>query len=113
MSEWEMYMPKYLVMASYSVEGTKGVLADGGTGRREAIKRELQSCGGTLEWMYFAFGEHDLYVVVDMPDNVSMAATSIAARASGAVHSKAVPLLSPEDLDAAAKKQVDYRPPGA
>ncbi|QKV90645.1 GYD domain-containing protein [Streptomyces sp. NA02950] len=106
-------MPKYLVTASYSADGAKGLLADGGTGRREAVKREIQSCGGTLEWMYFAFGEHDLYVVVDIPDNVSMAAISIVARSSGAVHSKAVPLLSPEDLDAATKKQVDYRPPGA
>ncbi|MBL1100596.1 GYD domain-containing protein [Streptomyces coffeae] len=105
-------MPKYLVTVSYSVSGTKGLLADGGTGRREAVRRELQSCGGTLESMYFAFGEHDLYAVVDMPDNVSMAATSITARASGAVYSKAVPLLSPEDLDAATKMQVDYRPPG-
>ncbi|MFE7774587.1 GYD domain-containing protein [Streptomyces sp. NPDC057445] len=106
-------MPKYLIQASYTAEGTRGLVAEGGTGRKEAVERTLRSCGGTLEWMYFAFGDDDLYVVVDMPDDVSMAATSIAVRATGAVTSRAVPLLSPEDIDAAVRKTVDFRAPGA
>ncbi|MEU3301885.1 MULTISPECIES: GYD domain-containing protein [unclassified Streptomyces] len=106
-------MPKYLIQASYSAEGTKGLLTEGGTGRREAVVRTLASCGGTLEWMYFAFGDDDLYIVADMPDDVSMAATSIAVRATGAIRSRAVPLLSPEDIDAATRKAVDFRAPGA
>ncbi|MEU2434427.1 GYD domain-containing protein [Streptomyces sp. NPDC007861] len=105
-------MPKYLVQASYTAEGTKGLLAEGGTGRRQAVERVLGSCGGTLEWMYFAFGDDDLYCVVDMPDDVSMIATAMAVRATGAVRSKAVPLISPEDIDAAARKSVDFRAPG-
>ncbi|MER7000276.1 GYD domain-containing protein [Streptomyces sp. NPDC000410] len=105
-------MPKYLVQASYTADGTKGLLAEGGTGRREAVEKVLRSCGGTLEWMYFAFGDNDVYIVADMPDDVSMAATAIAVRATGAVQSKATPLISPEDIDAATKKSVEFRAPG-
>ncbi|GAA3375875.1 hypothetical protein GCM10020367_45370 [Streptomyces sannanensis] len=106
-------MPKYLVQASYTAEGTKGLLAEGGTGRRSAVQENVTSCGGTLETMYFALGEDDLYCVIDMPDDVSMVATAMAVRATGAVMSKAVPLLTPEEIDAAAKKSVRFRAPGA
>ncbi|MFJ9411205.1 GYD domain-containing protein [Streptomyces sp. NPDC101393] len=106
-------MPKYLVRASYTTEGTKGLLAEGGSGRKEAVEQVLRSCGGTLDWMYFAMGEDDLYLVLDMPDEVAMVATSMAVRATGAVQSTAVPLLSVADIDAAARKVVDFRPPGA
>lgn len=106
-------MPKYLVQGSYTTEGTKGVLAEGGTGRREAVERVLGSCGGTLESMYFAFGDDDFYIVVDVPDDVSMAATAMAVQATGAVTSRAVPLLRPEDIDEAVRKAVDFRAPGS
>ncbi|MEV0084820.1 GYD domain-containing protein [Saccharopolyspora sp. NPDC050642] len=106
-------MPKYLVQGSYTAGGTKGVLAEGGTGRREAVERVVGSCGGTLESFYFAFGADDVYIVVDMPDDVSMVAMAMAVRAAGAVTSRVVPLLRPEDVDEAARKTVDYRAPGA
>ncbi|MEE1757118.1 GYD domain-containing protein [Streptomyces sp. SP18CS02] len=106
-------MPKYLVQASYTAQGTKGLLAEGGSGRRAAVENVVKSCGGTLEWMYFAFGDDDLYCVIDMPDDVSMLATAITVRATGAVESRAIPLVSPEDIDEAARKSVDFRPPGA
>ncbi|MEU6266653.1 GYD domain-containing protein [Saccharopolyspora shandongensis] len=106
-------MPKYLVQGNYTANGTKGVLAEGGTGRREAVDRVAGSCGGTLESMYFAFGADDFHIVVDMPDDASMAAMAMAVRAAGAVMSRVVPLLSPEDLDEATRKTVDYRAPGA
>jgi uncharacterized protein with GYD domain len=106
-------MPKYLVRASYTAEGTKGLLAEGGSGRKEAVEQVLGSCGGSLEWMSFAMGGDDLYLVVDMPDEVAMVATAMAVRATGAVQSTAVPLLSVADIDAAARKLVDFRPPGA
>ncbi|MEU2158977.1 GYD domain-containing protein [Streptomyces sp. NPDC019396] len=105
-------MPKYLIQSSYTAEGTRGLMAEGGTGRKEAVERVLRSCGGTLEWMYYAIGSDDLYVVADMPDEASLVATSMAARATGAVTSRAVPLLSPEDMDAAVRKTVDFRAPG-
>ncbi|MFF4699732.1 GYD domain-containing protein [Streptomyces chattanoogensis] len=108
----ESGMPKYLIQANYTAQGTKGLLSEGGSGRRAAVERVVGSCGGTLESMYFAYGDTDLYCIVDFPDHLSMAAVSMAVRASGAVESKATPLLTVEEIDAAAKQDVAFRPPG-
>lgn len=105
-------MPKYLVMASYTAEGAKGVLKDGGTRRRQAAEAALKSAGGRMEAFYFAFGENDAYVIIDAPDNATVAAASLAISASGAVHTRTVVLLTAEELDQAAKKNVAYTPPG-
>ncbi|MGW1893263.1 GYD domain-containing protein [Streptomyces sp. NPDC002004] len=106
-------MPKYLIEATYTAEGAKGLVAEGGTGRRAAVERVLRSCGGSLEAMYFAYGDTDLYCIVDFPDHVSMAAVAMTVRASGALQSRTVPLLSVDDIDEAAKKKIDFRPPGS
>jgi uncharacterized protein with GYD domain len=105
-------MPKYLIAASYTASGAAGLLKDGGTARRTAAEQALKSAGGKLEAFYFAFGEHDAYVIVDAPDNASVAAASVAINASGAVQSKTVVLLTAEEMDAATKKSVTYRKPG-
>lgn len=105
-------MPKYLISASYSAEGTKGLLKGGGTARRAAATQAVQSVEGKVEAFYYAFGEHDAYVIVDAPDNVSAAAVSMAVNATGAVRIKTTPLLTPEEMDQAAKKQIRYTPPG-
>ncbi|WP_042380394.1 GYD domain-containing protein [Streptacidiphilus melanogenes] len=104
-------MPKYLVQGSYTAEGAKGLLVEGGSGRREAVQQVVASCGGTLESMHFAYGDDDLYIVVDFPDHLSMAAVAMTVRASGAVRSRAIPLLTVEEVDEAAKRAVDFRPP--
>lgn len=106
-------MAKYLVQASYTAEGVKGLLKEGGSGRRAAVEKLAGGLGGSVESMYWAFGEDDVYVTVDLPDNVSAAAVSLAVSAAGAVRAKTAVLLTAEDIDAAAKKTVDYRPPGA
>jgi uncharacterized protein with GYD domain len=106
-------MPKYLWEVRYNAEGTKGLIKDGGSKRRAAAKQAVESVGGKLEAFYFAFGDCDAYVLVDGPDNISAAAGSLAVNASGAVTIKTVPLLTAEEMDAAAKKTVSYRPPGA
>ena len=106
-------MPKYLVEASYTVEGTKGLLKDGGSKRRAAAEAAIKSLGGRLEAFYFAFGATDVFAIVEMPDNVSAAAVSLAITASGAVTLKTTVLLTPEEMDQATKKTVSYRPPGA
>lgn len=105
-------MPKYLVMASYTAEGAKGVLKDGGTKRRQAADAAIKSAGGRIEAFYFAFGQNDAYVIVDAPDNATVAAASLAINASGAVRTQTVALLTPEEIDQAAKKSVAYTPPG-
>lgn len=105
-------MPKFLIEASYTLEGVRGVQSEGGSGRRDAIAKVAESVGGRLESFYFAFGDRDAYVVVDLPDNESAAAIALTANAAGGATVRTVPLLTPEEVDAAAKRSVDYRPPG-
>ena len=105
-------MPKYLFHGSYTQEGLKGFLKEGGSKRREATKQLVESVGGALEAYYFAFGDYDFYLIAEVPDNVSAAAGSLIANASGAVKVKTVVLLTPEEDDQVAKTTVEYRPPG-
>jgi uncharacterized protein with GYD domain len=105
-------MPKYLFEARYTAEGAKGLAREGGTGRRDAVAKMMEGLGGTLEAFYYAFGDVDLYFIVDMPDNVSVAATALAVNQAGGATLKTVVLLTPEDMDKAGKKSVAYRPPG-
>jgi uncharacterized protein with GYD domain len=105
-------MPKYLFRASYTTEGTKGLLKDGGSKRRAAVEELTKGLGGKLEAFYYAFGETDVFGIVDVPDNVTVAAVSLAVNASGAVNVSFTVLITPEEMDQAAKKTVNYRPPG-
>jgi uncharacterized protein with GYD domain len=105
-------MAKYLIAASYTAEGAKGLLKESGTKRRQAAEQAIKSAGGTMEGFYFAFGDNDAYVIVDAPDHASIAAASVSINASGAVRSKTVVLLTPEEIDQAIKKTVTYRAPG-
>jgi uncharacterized protein with GYD domain len=105
-------MPKFLVNASYTGEGLKGLLKDGGTGRRAAIEAAVKSLGGKLEAMYFAFGKHDVVTIVDVPDNVTAAAMALAVNAGGGAMTQTTPLLTPEEVDQAVKKTVQYKAPG-
>ncbi|XHM62478.1 GYD domain-containing protein [Streptomyces nigra] len=84
-------MPKFLIQATYTPEGTKGLLKEGASSRRTAVEQAVASLGGTVETMYFAFGEHDIIVIVDFPDPVAMAAVSLRVKASGALRTQATP----------------------
>ena len=107
-------MPKYMIEAAYSPDGLKGVIAKGGSSRRDAIQTMAEGLGGSVDALYFAFGDSDVFVVIDMPDNVSVAAVMMTVSASGALaNAKTTVLLTPEDVDAAAEKSVDYSPPGS
>ena len=104
-------MPRFLFEASYTVEGVRGLRRQGGTGRREAVARAAQSVGGRLEHFYFAFGDHDAYAVADLPDNESAAALALVVSEAGGASVRTIVLLTPEDLDAAAKHTVEYESP--
>ena len=106
-------MPKFLITGSYTAEGAKGLMKEGGSSRRAAVQKALDAVGGKLEAFYFAFGKDDAYVIVDVPDNASIIAVSLAVNASGVVRVSTTPLISPDDLDAASKKSIGYRAPGA
>jgi uncharacterized protein with GYD domain len=105
-------VPKYMFEARYSPEGAIGLAKEGGTGRRDAVKKHLDEIGGKLESMYFAFGDVDCFVIVDLPDNVSAAALSLAVNESGLIASKGIVLLTPEEMDQASKKKLHFRGPG-
>ena len=105
-------MSKYLFQVNYVGEGVKGLLKEGGSSRRAATEKMVQSMGGKIEAYYFCFGEHDCYVIADLPDNATAAAVALTVSASGAVVTKTIVLMTPEELDSAVKKSPSYRPPG-
>jgi uncharacterized protein with GYD domain len=107
-------MAKYLFEANYTQEGLKGVASAGGSARRDAIESMISALGGTVEAFYFAQGESDVVLILDLPDNKTVAAISLATGGAGAItNMKTRALLTPEEIDEAAKTAVDYRPPGS
>ncbi len=100
-------------MATYGPEGAPGLQQEGGSGRRAAVQKALESIGGKVESFYFAYGDKDAYVICDVPDATSGLAVSLAVNASGNVRVSTVPLITVEEMDAVAKKSVSYRAPGA
>jgi uncharacterized protein with GYD domain len=106
-------MAKFLIQGSYTAEGAKGLIKEGGTGRKAAIQKALEGLGGKLDSFYYAFGADDVIVICDMPDTISGLALSLAVNASGTIRISTTPLLSVEDVDAACKKTVSYRPAGS
>ena len=107
-------MPKYLISASYSSDGVKGLLAEGGTKRRETIQKLVTGMGGKMESFYYAFGSDDAYVIVDLPDHATMTALSLGVASSGSISKvNTTVLITPEEVDEATQKTVNYTPPGA
>jgi uncharacterized protein with GYD domain len=104
-------MPKYLLEVNYTLEGTKGLVAQGGTARKAAATAAAESVGGSVDAFYFAFGGTDVFVVADLPDNSAAAALALAVTASGGASAKTVVLLTPEEIDAATNATVSYTPP--
>jgi uncharacterized protein with GYD domain len=105
-------MAKYLLEASYTAEGTRGVVKKGGTRRRELVEEMVKKLDGRVEAFYYAFGPADVYVIIDVPDAVSAAAISLAINQSGAAQVRTHVLLTPEEIDKATKRSVGYRAPG-
>jgi uncharacterized protein with GYD domain len=106
-------MAKYMIRASYTADGTKGLLKEGGSSRRATVQKMVSSLGGKLEAFYYAFGDSDVYAIIDIPDAASAAALSLAINASGSVQLSTIPLLTPEEIDTASKKSVGYLAPGS
>ena len=106
-------MSKYLVVASYSSDGVKGLMQEGGSARSAAAAAAIESVGGSLDCMYYAFGDDDVVGICDMPDSASAAAVSMMINSTGAVSLKLTPLITVEEVDAAAALTPAYRPPGS
>ena len=105
-------MPKYLLQASYTADGVKGLIKDGGTKRAAAARSLVESLGGKLDAIYFAFGDTDVVAIADLPDNAAAASASLTIAGSGALQSRITPLLTAEEIDQAVRKSGTYTPPG-
>lgn len=106
-------MAKYLVIGSYTAEGAAGLLKEGGSGRIEAARRVVESVGGTLESLYWGFGSDDFYATVELPSHAAATAASLKISSSGSSRVRTIPLMTADDIDAAAKLSPSFRPPGA
>jgi uncharacterized protein with GYD domain len=106
-------MPKYMFKVSYSVDGMRGVVKEGGANRAGFIEKLAAGMGGQLESFHFAFGDTDVFAITDLPDDTTAAALAIAVGASGAGSIETVKLLTPEEIDAARGIDTGYRAPGA
>jgi uncharacterized protein with GYD domain len=108
----ETQMPKFMLKINYTVDGAKGVIKDGGSARRAVAQKAAESVGGRVEAFYFAFGDTDAYVIGDFPDAASAAAIAMTVSASGGASAQTVVLLTPEEMDGAARKSPMYTAPG-
>ena len=106
-------MAKFLTRGSYTTNGIKGVLKEGGTKRVQAAKQLIEGLGGKVEAFYFCFGDDDFIIIAEGPDNIGTIAGSMIANATGAVKVKTTILITPEEMDKATKMTAEYRPPGA
>ncbi len=105
-------MPKYLIEASYTADGLKGLQKDKASGRKAAVTKAVEALGGKLEGFYFALGERDVIGIVDLPDAITAASFSLAASATGLVRTKTTALLTVDEVDRALQKGVAYEAPG-
>ena len=106
-------MPKYLIEASYTAEGLRGLIKDKASGRKLAVSKAVEGLEGKVEAVYYALGEYDVFVIADLPDAVTAAALSLTVSATGLVRTKTTALLTVEETDRALTKKFNYRGPGA
>lgn len=102
---------KFLINASYSAEGAKGVLQSGsGTKRKQMTEAMINDLGGTMESFYYATN-CDAYVTCDLPNAAAAAAIALAIKASGLGSITVTLLLETEEVDKATQMDVKYRHP--
>ena len=106
-------MSKYLARSTFTPQALQALRAEGATSRLTAANALAVSVGGTLECYYFAFGEDDAIVILDLPDDHAALAASLAANESGDVRVTVTKLLTAHDFDEALTRGAEYRPPGS
>ena len=107
-------MARYMVQFSYSSEAVSDLIKNP-QDRAATVRAMIEGWGGRLESFYFTFGDYDGVAIVEAPDNVTMAAVSMAVTSSGAFNTfKTTVLISMDDAMEAMRKAgtLGYRPPG-
>jgi uncharacterized protein with GYD domain len=105
-------MPKFLIKASYTAAGLKGLQKDKASGREKAISAACAAVGGKLDALYYALGDDDVFAIVDVPSHAHVSSLCISVGASGMASTRTVPLLTVAEMDKALGESVSYRPPG-
>ena len=106
-------MPKYMISANYTPQGMEGVRAAGAKSRLDAVTTMLEGMGGKLESFHFAFGDTDVFAIVEAPDDEAVTAVAIAINSSGATTIRTTKLLTVEQVDEAIGRSVKYQAPGS
>ncbi|MDB5410351.1 MAG: hypothetical protein JWL84_5263 [Rhodospirillales bacterium] len=106
-------MPKYLVQASYTADGLKGLQKEGAASRVQSANKVAEALGGKCDGFYWAFGDHDVIAIFDLPSASDAAALAFAVSASGVIRTKTTQMLTASEADEALKKSVNFRPPGS
>lgn len=104
---------KYLLRGSYTVDGVRGLFKEGGTSRRQHFEQITKASGGSVEAFYYALGDDDIFAIVDLPSEVDIVALALSISAGGGFAASTTALITAEQVDAAVKKDIGYRPPGA
>ncbi|MFB3826631.1 MAG: GYD domain-containing protein [Bryobacteraceae bacterium] len=105
-------MPKYLIQAKYTPEAIQGLIRDSASGRRSDVQAAVRALGGKVEAFYYAFGDDDVVVILDLPDNIAAAALALTISGARAVQIRTTPLLTVEEVDQALEVKIHYRAPG-
>lgn len=105
-------MPKYMIQASYTPDGLKGLAKDKASGRKAAVQAAMKNVKGKVESFYFAFGADDVVVIAEAPDNIAAAAVALAVGATGLVKIRTTPLMTVDEIDQALALPLKYRAPG-
>jgi len=106
-------MAYFLLQGAFTTESWKALL-EKPVNRVEVVRPVIEKMGGKVECAFISFGEYDIVLIMQMPDNITAAAFSLAVAAGGAFKSsKTTPLLTMEDGVEAMKKagKTGYRPP--
>ncbi|WP_446209643.1 GYD domain-containing protein [Micromonospora sp. IBSANI012] len=105
-------MAKFLLKSTYTIEGLKGLVNDGGTKRAEVVRKMIEEAGGRMESMHFAFAEDDTYVLCELPDQKTATGLAVAIGATGSVSVRITPVLTPAEVDEVTRMESTYTPPG-
>lgn len=106
-------MPKYLISGNYTSVGLQGLRAAGARSRVDAVTSTIEAMGGRLESLHYAFGDTDVFVIAEAPDDESLAALAVTVNSGGSLSIRTTKLLTADQVDEALQRPVDYRPPGS
>jgi uncharacterized protein with GYD domain len=106
-------MPKFLLKGSYTAEGMRGLKKDKASGRETAVTATVKALGGKVEGIWYALGDDDAYLVIDLPSHVHAAALATNISATGMINTSTTALLTVAEMDQALSEKVTYRAPGA